>query len=378
MRKLVASGKVSEVLCIDQSRLARDGSDLEFLEECAVKGVVVRALSGGVIETASVGGFVQAGVFSVMNQAFSRQLALKTKDGLDRRKADGFYACGRVPFGYAYVDNKVVPHPEDWPVARQMFLDLLAMEMNINRYVREKRPGWTPTGIRGWVVKPMLRGVVPRQEGGVKPLISPQEWAKAQRLLQQRSGSPSRSTTTVYLLTGLVRCEACGKNLAYKTVRHGSQRLYCKNSQCTWYSRGISVPVVRAQLVQALTEAVYRMQEVVQQASAATDREESAEHIALKARIAQLEELKASGVPELERSIEALRDELTALDMPVGLPDWEGLGQLLIGGLDDATDEELRALVLEYVESITYEGTPTAVRLKLRGLPSGDAKDGGG
>ena len=106
---------MTEVLCIDQSRLARDGSDLEFLEECAVKGVVVRALSGGVIETASVGGFVQAGVFSVLNQAYSRQLSLKTKDGPDRRKSSGHYACGRLPFGYAYVDGKVVPHPVDWP-----------------------------------------------------------------------------------------------------------------------------------------------------------------------------------------------------------------------------------------------------------------------
>ena len=38
LRSLAASGKVKEVLCIDQSRLARDGTDLEFLEECAVKG----------------------------------------------------------------------------------------------------------------------------------------------------------------------------------------------------------------------------------------------------------------------------------------------------------------------------------------------------
>ena len=47
----------------DWRRMARSG----VLEECAVKGVIVRALSGGLIETATVGGFVQAGVFSVMN-----------------------------------------------------------------------------------------------------------------------------------------------------------------------------------------------------------------------------------------------------------------------------------------------------------------------
>ena len=34
-----------------------------------MKKVVVRALTGGVIETESVGGFIQAGVMSVMNQA---------------------------------------------------------------------------------------------------------------------------------------------------------------------------------------------------------------------------------------------------------------------------------------------------------------------
>ena len=297
LRRLVASGKVTEVLCIDQSRLARDGSDLEFLEECAVQGVVVRALTGGVIETATVGGFVQAGVFSVMNQAYSRQLSLKTKDGLDRRKADGFYACGRVPFGYAYIDGKVVPHPDNWPVARQMFLDLLAMEMNIGGYIRKHRPGWTAAGIKGWIVKPMLRGVVPRQEGGVKPLISLEEWSKAQRLLQQRSSSPSRSTTTVHLLTGLVRCEACGKNLKHKTVRRGAQRLYCANQSCVWYSRGVSVPIVRAQLIQALTEAVYQMQEAVQLTSVATGHEESAECIELRAQLAQLEVRRASVGP---------------------------------------------------------------------------------
>ena len=58
-----------------------------------------------------------------------------------------------------------------------MFLDLLAMEMNINRFCREA--AWLNRNWhQGWV-KPMLRGIVPRQEEGVKPLISPSEWAKA-------------------------------------------------------------------------------------------------------------------------------------------------------------------------------------------------------
>jgi len=369
LRKLVASGKVTEVLCIDQSRLARDGSDLEFLEECAVKGVIVRALSGGLIETTTVGGFVQAGVFSVMNQAFSRQLALKTKDGLDRRKADGFYACGRVPFGYAYVNGKVVPHPEDWPVARQMFLDLLALEMNISAYIRKHRPGWTSTGIKGWVVKPMLRGIVPRQEEGVKPLISPAEWAKAERLLKHRSGSPSRSTTTVHLLTGLVRCEACGKNLKYKTVRRGTKRLYCANPQCGWYGRGIAVHLVRSQLLAELQAVAQRMQEEVEQSTVTTDREKTKEQVQAESKLATLEQLRASSdLPGLDTAISALRDEIAAFAAPVVGPDWTGLGELLAtpGVLDAFTDAELRPLLLEYVAQIVYTGTPTEVEIRVR------------
>ena len=58
---------------VDQSRLSRSGDDLEFLQACAMKKVVVGALTGGVIETESVGGFIQAGVMSVMNQAYQAE-----------------------------------------------------------------------------------------------------------------------------------------------------------------------------------------------------------------------------------------------------------------------------------------------------------------
>ncbi len=369
LRKLVASGKVTEVLCIDQSRLARDGSDMQFLEECAVRGVVVRALTGGVIETESVGGFIQAGLFSVMNQALSRQIALKTKDGLDRRKADGFYACGRVPFGYTYDEGKVVPHKKNWPIARQMFLDLLAVEMNINRYVREKRPNWSPPGIRKWVQKPILRGIVPRQEGGVKPLISPEEWSKAQRLLQHRSGSPSRSTTTVHLLTGLVRCESCGRNLKYKTVRPGAEpRIYCANPGCGWYGRGIAVPRVRLQLLEELRAVSQQMQAEVEQSTATMDHEKSTAQVQAENKVAQLEALQASGVPELETALRALRDEIAAMAAPSVGPDWSGLAQLLAtpGVLDRFPDKQLRSLLLEYVTQIFYVGNPREVQIVLK------------
>ena len=370
LRALVAGGTVDEVICVDQSRLARDGSDREFLEECAVQGTVVRALTGGVIETKTVGGFIQSSVISTMNEAFSRQLSLKVKDGLDRGKANGRFSCGRVPFGYRYnrESGKVEPHPEDWPKARQMVLDLLSMEMNVTGYVRTFRPGWSPTGVAGWVKKPMLRGIVANQPEGVKPLFSSEEWGRTSRLLEHRKGSPSQSTRTVHLLTGLVRCESCSKNLKYKFGERGVPRIHCANPECGCYGRGIRVMLVRSQLVDALRVAAQEMQEAIEQSTATMDREKSKEQVQAESKVAQLEALQASGVQGLETALSALRKEIAVIAAPVASPDWTGLAELLAtpGLLERFTDAQLRPLVMEYVAEILYIGNPAQVNIRIR------------
>ena len=185
---LVASGKVTEVLVVDQSRLSRSGDDIEFLSACSLKGVTVRALTGGVIEVESVGGFITSSVMSVMNQAYSRLNSAKVKDGLARRRASGHYAVGYCPFGYQYIDGVVEPDPEQWGPARERWEGLMAMEMNAHGYAR-LHPGVSVSGLKNWARNPMLRGIVPHQKGGVRPLISADEWEQAKRLLDRRSQS---------------------------------------------------------------------------------------------------------------------------------------------------------------------------------------------
>ncbi len=365
---LVASGQVKEVLVVDQSRLSRSGDDLQFLAICANHRTKVRALSGGEIEAESYQGFVVTGVQSIFNQAQSKLTGIKVKEGLNRRKAAGHYGCGRVPYGFAYVDGLVVPHPENWDKARQMVLELIACEMNVNGYIRRTRCNWTPAGIRGWIRKPMLRGVVPYQAEGVKPLISPEEWQQLQRLMALRSRSPVRVKGRDRLLTGLVRCQSCQKNLKYKSIQRGAERLHCANPNCDWYGRGVAIPLIRAQVCQALIAAAFQMQQAVQQASAATDRAESSECIEEKAKLAQLEQLQESGVTDLERSIDTLRQQIAAMTEPVIGPDWAGLAELLAvpGMLERFPDAELRRLLIEYVERMEYTGSPRQIEIILR------------
>ena len=365
LRSLVAGGSVTEVICIDQSRLARDGSDMQFLEECAIRNVTVRALTGGVIETSSVGGFVQAGVFSVINQAYSRQVGVKTKDGLDRGKKEGRYMCGRVPFGYRYDKEAgvVEPDPTDWPLARQMFEELLAMGMNINAYVREHRSSWSATGIRGWIRNPILQGVVAHQ-GNVKALFSAEEWAQATRMLDHRKGSKSSYKRTVHLFTGLVKCSSCSKNLKYKKVRAGAKRLHCANPSCNCYGKGVAVPLVRQQVIDALRQFAESMKANVSQNG---DDINAAARAEVEAEIQKLKQVQLENGWDLSTNINQELAKLEALT-PLNAPNWDGLVPLLEtpGVLEGFSDAELRTLVIEYITQIFYIGNPRSVDVRIR------------
>ena len=374
---LVASGRVTEVLVVDQSRLSRSGDDLEFLQACALQKVTVRALTGGVIEVETVGGFMQAGIMSVVNQSYSRLNSAKVKDGLARRRAAGHRAIGMCAFGYAYIDGKVVPHPENWGPARARWEGLMDLEMNCHGYARAN-PGVSVSGLKNWVRNPMLRGIVQHQQGGVKPLISPEEWEQAKRLLNRRSQSrvPAGKVRT-HLFSSLISCACCGHSLHRRVTAYHRVRWKCSFAGCEWFGRSIAEQLVRQQAVEALQKESHRMAQAARQANNAKARQKPLVQVEAENKLAALLQLQESGdLPGLDTAISSLRDQVAALAAPSVGPDWEGLTELVAGGLDSATDEELRVIFLEFFECISFEGNPRAVGFKLRGLTGGDTEDG--
>tara|TARA_A200000159_G_scaffold68719_4_gene63688 strand:+ start:3204 stop:4499 length:1296 start_codon:yes stop_codon:yes gene_type:complete len=375
---LVASGKVTEVLVVDQSRLSRSGDDIEFLQACALKQVKVRALTGGEIEVESVGGFITSSVMSVMNEAYSRLNSAKVKDGLARRRAAGHYAVGYCPFGYRYHQGTVEPDPEQWDEARQRWEQLMAMEMNTNGYVR-LNPGVSvsSSGLKNWVRNPMLRGIVPHQKNGVKPLVSPDEWEQAKRLLSRRTRRRvATGVRQTHLFSSLIACACCGRSLHRHVTGYHRVRWKCSFAPCDWYGRSIKELLVRTQAVEALRKESPRMAREARQANNAKAKQKPLVQVEAESKLAQLLALQESGVLELETSIETLRNQIAALAAPVVGPDWEGLTELIAGGLDTASDEELRVIFLEFFERIVFEGNPKTVGFELRGAAGGNTKDG--
>jgi DNA invertase Pin-like site-specific DNA recombinase len=350
---LVASGTVTEVVTIDQSRLSRSGDDLDFLNACALKGVTVRALSGGVLETESYSGFVTAGVLSVMNRAQSKLISAKVRDGIKRRRDAGFYGSGTVPFGYQHLEGKLCPHPEEFAQARIAWEQLAAMEFNVNGWIARYRSPWTPNGLRGWIKNPIIRGIVRGQFGAVEALITFQEWEQCQQLLAVRSHMRGTASAKRYLFTSLVKCAGCQKNLSYTFSYRPVPRLKCINLLCDRYGNGLRVSVAREQVVEALLQ---RSKQMAELASQPLSPAESPEQQTIRAELSALEQLRhLPGVPAL---IKQQKAQLAALsEQPTG-PRAELLAELFAdpAALALATDEELRPILIEFIAQILWTG----------------------
>ena len=119
------------------------------------------------------------------------------------------------------------------------------------------------------------------------------------------------------------------------------------------------------------------MAQAARRANNAKAKEKPLVQVEAENKLAALLQLQESGdLPGLDTAISSLRDQVAALAAPVVGPDWEGLAELVAGGLDSATDEELRVIFLEFFECISFEGNPRSVGFKLRGLTGGDTEDG--
>jgi DNA invertase Pin-like site-specific DNA recombinase len=371
LQAMVAAGRVRKVVAVSQSRLSRQGEDLAFLRICARLGVEVQFLDGTPGNMGDPAGRLMAGVLSSVNEVDSLIKSINTRNGLARRKAAGFYACGRVPYGYLYNGQQVVPHPEQFQDARLLWDRLAAMEFNLPGTIRRHALDWSARGLGRWIRNPILRGIVNGEAGKVLALISSAELADALRLMDSRRwrGTGTRAPRVIRPFSGMVICQSCGHALHYH-MAYRKPRMKCTNLLCQWYGRGLAEWKVRGQVIAAIREGTSLQPLLTAPAAGPPAKDETARY-----QLDQLVALQAQGVTGLEDAIDRLRLDLAAPIAPSG-PDWSGVAALLArpGVIEGANDEELRALVLECVDHVIYVGDPDRVEVRLRGGTGSDAE----
>ena len=114
LQQLVASGKATTVVAISQSRLSRREDVVSFLRVCARKGIEVRFLDGTPSDVAEPAAKLMTGVLATVNEVDSQIKSINVLNGLKRRKAAGYYACGSLPFGYRSDGQQPVVDRKNW------------------------------------------------------------------------------------------------------------------------------------------------------------------------------------------------------------------------------------------------------------------------
>jgi DNA invertase Pin-like site-specific DNA recombinase len=362
LQGLVAQGAVTKVVAISQSRLSRREDVLTFLRICARKGVEVQFLDGSAGDVADPAGLLMSSVMAAVNEVDSLIKSINIKNGIQRRRAAGHYASGRVPFGYRYDGRYVVCDPVDFPQAQLLWTRLEESEFNFGRTIRQFGYDWSIQGLRRWAINPILRGQVPGQLEPPEALITTTQYSRVAALLEGRRLKGCRAPRQPRLLSGVVRCQSCQRSLYY-VMAHGKPRLKCCTMQCDWWGRGIAEAKLRKQILDALRQQVEPMARL----AATPEPGVTPQELERQERLAQLLALREQGVPNLEAAIEALERQAPMVTAALA-PRWDSLAAILArpGVLEASTDEELRALVLEFVDEVVYLGNSATVEVRLR------------
>ena len=259
------------ILVDDSSRLSRNTKDaLAIFERLNFCGVRLIAVSQG-IDSEDEQAHVLVTVHGMVDSLYVRELAKKTHRGLEGLVLKGRHAGGRV-FGYntiAAEDGRgktLVVDDRQAEVVRRIFqmsasgCSLKKIATTLNREgvepprPRADRPNatWCPTAIREMLYRELYAGriiwnssrfvkvpgtnkrvrrVRPKSEWHIihradLRIIEPELWDTVQeRLLRlksfyashRRPGLLSRSATSKYLFSGLLKCGECGGNLVIVT-----------------------------------------------------------------------------------------------------------------------------------------------------------------
>ena len=362
LQALVAAGAITKVVAVSQSRLSRQDDVTSFLRICSRKGVTVQFLDGTPGDVSDPAARLMTGVLATINAVDSDIKSINVRNGLARRRAAGHYACGRVPFGYLYDGQYVVPHPERFEQAKLLWQRLEASEFNLSQTVRQHRYSWSTRGLRRWIHNPMLRGIVRNMAEQVEALITPQQYANAAALMEGRRERGVRASRRRRLLSGLVRCQQCQRWLHY-VMAAGKPRLKCSNILCNWYGRGLAEWKIKQQAIAALEHCHADMGKA---AATVPEQKLTQQQLERRTQLEQLLALQEQGVQGLEQSIVTLERQ-EQLPQP-SAPNWQALAILFArpGVLDLASEEELRPLFLEFIDEIVYVGDPNTVEVRLR------------
>lgn len=248
---------VRYVLVFKLSRFARNTSDTaKYLQELASYGVGLLGVKDG-IDTSTVTGKMIANIMGAVAEVELENIHEQTLAGRQQKARSGLWNGAQAPYGYVLENKALTICPEEAEIVKEIFrlyteegqsIRYITKKLNDDDIKREQRGNtqfslFTDRTVRSILKNPVYEGkiaygrrhtvkvegtnndtkVVKQTDeskiilvdGLHEAIVTPDTFSKAQMLLSKNvAHRKTRSdSSTVYPLTGLIRCPDCGKNI---------------------------------------------------------------------------------------------------------------------------------------------------------------------
>lgn len=230
----VKEGKISHVIVYKLDRLSRSQKDtLYLIEDVFMPNNVDFVSLTESLDTATPIGRTMIGILAAFAQLERETIRMRTRMGMNERVKEGYWmGGGRIPYGYDYDKTQGILVPnKDAEKVRKIY-DL---------YIQ----GYSPQNIAnmlGLKYDKLATQILKRKsnygiieyngveyQGRHEPIISKDIYDRAMNEMINRS--ITRTSTSDYLLTGLVYCGKCGAKMRYQKWGKKGAKLVCYSQQ---------------------------------------------------------------------------------------------------------------------------------------------------
>jgi len=233
--------KIDAILIQDTSRMGRNTVEyLLFRRDLAQKGITLVAVTQPNIDGSAEGQLMDT-IFAGINQYQSDEKARRVAIAMQKKFEEGWWP-GWAPLGYLNVEeegyHRVVVDPERAPLITLAFREYATGQHSIDALLnqlqkkglcdRNGRP-ISRTTFNHILKNPFYTGRMRWKEqervGKHQALTDAQTWAHCQSVMATHNRFASRTRKHVFLLTGIIVCDACGKPHTH-TINHRKRKRY--------------------------------------------------------------------------------------------------------------------------------------------------------
>ena len=236
------AGKIKALIFSKLARLARNTRELlDFADIFRAQGADLVSLQES-IDTSTPAGRLFYSMIAGMAQWEREEIASRVTASVAIRAKMGKVLSYRATYGFHIVDGKIVPHPQEAPIRKQIH-ELFVEHRRVKKVMRmlneaghRTRTGtlWSDKSInyllRDTTAKGLYcanrtkrsaegRSVKPEAEWvwhNIEPIVSEEVWDQCQAILDSNPKHPGRTKAPTQLFAGFVFCH-CGKKMYVRT-----------------------------------------------------------------------------------------------------------------------------------------------------------------